>query len=40
LRLHPVQAASADPATRASSYDAKAGAVKVDALTTAVFVAY
>ena len=38
LQLHPVQAGSADAATRASTLDGKQGTVKVAALTTAVFV--
>jgi len=35
--LHPTQAASSDPRTRASSYDAARGAFRVPARTTAVF---
>jgi len=38
LQLHPVQASSADPATRASTFTSKTGSASVDALTTAVFV--
>ena len=39
LQLHPVQQASGDPATRASTFDGKAGTATVPALTTAVYVA-
>jgi hypothetical protein len=38
LRLHPVQRGSSDPLSRKSSFDSKAGAATVGALTTAVFV--
>ncbi len=38
LHLHPVQAYSADPSTRQSTFSSSAGSVTVPALTTAVFV--
>lgn len=38
FRLHPVQRTSSDTLTRQSSFDSKAGAATVGALTTAVFV--
>jgi pullulanase len=38
LRLHPVQRGSSDSLTRQSSFNSKAGAATVGALTTAVFV--
>jgi hypothetical protein len=38
LNLHPVQQKSSDKATRESTFDSKAGAATVPALTTAVFV--
>ncbi len=38
LQLHPIQAASADPITRESTFDSHTGTAKVPALTTAVFV--
>jgi len=39
LHLHPIQQHSADPTTRQSTFNAKAGSATVPALTTAVFVA-
>ncbi|MGB6688772.1 MAG: pullulanase-type alpha-1,6-glucosidase [Terracidiphilus sp.] len=39
LQLHPIQQHSADPITRQSTFDSKAGSATVPALTTAVFVA-
>jgi pullulanase len=39
LHLHPVQLRSADPTTRKSTFNSKAGSATVPALTTAVFVA-
>jgi hypothetical protein len=39
LHLHPIQQNSADPTTRLSTFNAKAGTATVPALTTAVFVA-
>ena len=39
LRLHPIQANSADPTTRQSSFNSQQGTAVVPALTTAVFVA-
>ena len=38
LHLHPIQRNSADPITRLSTFNAKAGSATVPALTTAVFV--
>ena len=38
LHLHPVQAVSADPITRESTFNSQTGTVTVPALTTAVFV--
>jgi pullulanase len=38
LSLHPVQAASADPVTRTSTFNCGAGSATIPALTTAVFV--
>ncbi|WP_263352239.1 pullulanase-type alpha-1,6-glucosidase [Acidicapsa acidisoli] len=39
LRLHPVQQNSADPTTKLSTFNSKAGTATVPAMTTAVFVA-
>ena len=38
LHLHPVQAVSADPITRESTFNSQTGTATVPALTTAVFV--
>jgi hypothetical protein len=38
LSLHPVQRSSADPITRESTFNSKAGSATVPGLTTAVFV--